>query len=134
MNFLYRLILLTLLPLLFSTGCSSFLAQEQPSFTETAIFLQAGQNLGQTFVARDRGLEGVEIYLAPEGQSSAEIRLHLRASPQSATDLAVATISAQNVIAPGFYRFAFSPQSDSLSRVYYLLLEIQGAGKVRLGT
>ncbi|MCX7841065.1 MAG: hypothetical protein N2559_16640, partial [Anaerolineae bacterium] len=124
-----------MLTVLLSTliACAPLVKDGQPIVAQTDTLLRAGQTLGQTFTARDRGLNGIEVFLAPETSGTGVIRLRLRASPQSLDDLVTTTLDATTVTRPGFYRFAFTPQADSRGRDYYLLLELSN-GAVRVGT
>lgn len=115
-------------------GCSPTVKDGQMVQGERGVPLQAGAPLGQTFTARDGGLEGIEVFLAPDLSGSGVIRLHLKADPSSSMDLSTASISVQAVNTPGFYSFGFAPQSDSLGRDYYLSLELEGNGRVQVGT
>lgn len=101
---------------------------------QTPMSLSAGETIGQTFVARRMGLNGIEIFLQPETENAGEIYLRLRAHPQSTEDLAVASRPLSTVTQPDRYLFSFDPQSDSWQRDYYVLLEISGTGSVSIGT
>ncbi len=125
--------LLVILAVLVTSGCSSFVKDGQPVPSEADVILQTGQNVGQTFVARDDGLNGIEIFLVPDVQGSGSLTLHVRDDPQSTRDAATALLSIQQVHAPAFYRFAFSPQVNLYKRAYYFVLELEAAGKVRIG-
>lgn len=120
--------------LFFLAGCSPFVNDGQPVTTPSSVILRLGETVGQTFTARDRGLNGVEVFLAPDATANGEIRLHLLANSQSTTDIAMGTLSAQAVTTPGFYRFDFAPQSNSRQQDYYLVVDLQGGGSVRVGT
>jgi len=124
---------LTVLLLLLSlAACAPIVKDGQPGTASTQVILQAGQTVGQTLLARDRGLQGIEIFLGPETAGNGEIQLHLRGDPQSSTDLAVSALAVQSITAPGWVRFTFSPSNDSRRKDYYLLLELQGTGRVRV--
>jgi len=126
--------LLTYLLLAFClTGCSGLISAQQPVF-QSSLPLVAGQTIGQTFVAEFDGLAGVKFYLAPEASGSGSIILHLRTDPQSPTDLGVTAISLEEISAPGFYSFYFTPQSHSFHKYYYAFLEIQGQGSIQVGS
>ncbi len=120
--------------LLLLTGCSDFVDRDQVNIVpEAAVTFETGHPVGQTFVAHHAGLAGVEIWLEPDGGSQGEIVLHLRADPQDAEDLAVATLSLAQVTAPGFHRFSFAPLRGSHGVYYYAFLEMVGDGAVRVG-
>src|SRR5262249_23584308 len=92
--------------------------------------------IGQTFLASENGLDGVDVYLTPQGGPQDDIRLELLPAPQTAGDgsiLATASLPAGALSAPGFYHFAFPPQPDSRLRSYYLRLTYTGPGDLLVG-
>jgi len=101
---------------------------------QRAISLQAGESLGQTFVARQAALAGIEIYLRPETPRDGGVRLHLYPDSESFSDLAVASLSLKAVSGPGFYRFSFPPRPDSAGHYYYAELELEAAGGLWVGS
>ncbi len=116
------------------TGCSAFVDRDQVTVApEVALTLEPGHTVGQTFVARHGGLNGVEVWLEVEPGTTGRLLLHLRADPQSAADLAVATLPLEQVTAPGFYRFSFPPDHRSHGVYRYAFLELEGAGALRVG-
>ncbi len=126
--------LLALGALLFLTGCSAFVDRDQTAVVpEAAVRLEPGHPVGQTFVARHGGLNGVEFWLEPEPGATGRLLLRLRPDPQSSTDLAVAALPLESVAAPGFYRFSFPPDTRSHSLYRYAFLELEGTGVVRVG-
>jgi len=126
---------LTVLLLLLSlAACAPFVKDGQQGAATNKVVLQAGQSVGQTLLARDGGLQGIEIFLRPETPGTGEIHLRLRANPQSSIDLAESTLAVQSITAPGWVRFTFPSSSDSHGKDYYFLLELQGTGRVRVDT
>lgn len=121
--------------LLFSlTGCSEFVDRDQPHVEAGAsVALEPGHLVGQTFVARHAGLQGVEIWLEPDQEARGKILLHLRSDPQAAEELATAALPLAQVPHPGLYRFTFSPLPDSHGRYAYAFLELEGSGSVQVG-
>ena len=116
------------------TGCSDFVDRDQLKVGRGAeVMLEPGHPVGQTFVARHAGLNGVEIWLEPREGVQGEIHLHLRTDPQPEEDLATAVLSLAQVAAPGFYRLSFIPLHDSHSRYYYAFLEMTGEESVQVG-
>ncbi|MDY6877943.1 MAG: DUF6541 family protein [Chloroflexota bacterium] len=118
------------------TGCSGLVDQDQLRTEPGAeVTLEPGHPVGQTFVARHAGLNGVEIWLEPGQGSQGEISLHLRTDPQSEEDLATAVLPLAQVASPGFYRLSFTPLRDSHGRYYYAFLEVVARdGTVQVGT
>ena len=115
------------------TGCSGLISAQQPVF-QSSLPLVAGQTIGQTFVAEFDGLAGVRFTLAPQASGSGSIILHLRVDPQSPTDLVVTAIPLEEISAPAFYSFYFTPQSHSFHKYYYAFLEVQGQGSIQVGS
>lgn len=95
-----------------------------------AVVLEPGQTLGQTFVARHGGMNGVEIYLAPSLDAQATIVLHLREDPLGSADIRTAAVHLPEGSMEGFYRFPFPAISSSHSQYYYALLEHTGIDNV----
>jgi len=125
---------LLLLSALLLTGCSDFVDQDQARVgREIKVILKADHPVGQTFVARHGGLNGVDFWLSPREAPEGQIRLHLRAEPGAQADLATATLPAEQVDHADFYRFSFEPLPDSHSRYFYAFLELEGTGKIRVG-
>ncbi|MCK4315100.1 MAG: hypothetical protein KAX24_04950, partial [Anaerolineae bacterium] len=115
-------------------GCSGFVDRDQLDIERGAeVALESGRPVGQTFVARHAGLNGVEVWLEPRQGGQGEIHLHLRADPQLKEDLATAMLPLAQVTAPGFYRFSFAPLRDSHGSYYYAFLEMLEDGVVRVG-
>ena len=115
-------------------GCSSFLDRDQLKVVpEAAVMLESGHIVGQTFVARHGGLDGVEFWLEAQPESAGVLRLHLRPEPQSSTDLAAAELPLEAVVSPGFYRFSFPADNRSHGVYRYAFLELDGVGAVRVG-
>ncbi len=80
--------------------------------------------VGQTFVARWGGLNGVEVLLATYARpNSRPLIFHLRANPESTEDLATVTVAASDVVDNAYHTFSFPVQSGSDSRRYFFVLE-----------
>lgn len=124
---------LTLL-LLALTACVPIIKDGQPASAAATLPLSARQSLGQTLVAREAGLQGVEIFMRPGQAASGKIKLHLRAAPQSADDLALAKLPVQNIHQAGWVRFDFPAQRDSRQKDYYFWLELEGPGSALVDT
>lgn len=120
--------------LLLLTGCSDFVDQDQPTHApKMRTALEPDLPVGQTFVARHAGLNGVEVWLEAGEGNSGTLTLHLRSEPQAEDDIATATLSLAQVTAPGFYSFSFSPLRESHSRYYYAFLAVDEAAEVQVG-
>ncbi len=120
------------------SGCAGLRWPDQPETTGSEqLNLSAQQTVGQSFVAREAGLAGIEVFLSPasaQTEASGEIRLHLRADPAAEADLAVASLPLTAVNHADYYRFAFAAQPNSHRHGYYAWLEVVGSGGLALAT
>ena len=120
--------------LLLLTGCSDFVDRDQLHVEPgVSVTLEPGHPVGQTFVVRHAGLNGIEVWLEAGQNGQGTIHLHLRADPQAAGELATATLPLAQVPRAGFYRFIFSPLPHSHGRYVYAFLELQGRGSIQVG-
>jgi len=120
--------------LLFLTGCSPFVDNDQPIVSSDAmVTLEPGHTVGQTFVARHGGLNGIEVWLRPNPDAHGEVQVHVQSDPGASDDLGFGKLPLNEITSPGFYRIAFSPLWDSHSRYYYVFLEVIGNGQVEIG-
>jgi hypothetical protein len=109
------------------TSCSDFVDRDQTALApERAVILEPGHAVGQTFVARHGGLNGVEFWLEVPPGSVGVLRLHIRPEPQSSTDLAVAELPLEAVGSPGFYRFSFPSYQLRLFKTLCIILASSG--------
>jgi len=101
-----------------------------------SIALSSDTSVGQTFVALEAGLSGIDVYLTPQGALQGDIGLDLEPPPQTpsaGTAIVTASLPASAVLAPGYYHFSFPPQADSRLRSYYFQLSYHGAGQLSIG-
>ncbi len=116
------------------TGCSAFVSQDQIFSAEAMpVTLQQSETVGQTFVAHHAGLTGMDIFLTPETPSNGVIHLYLRSDASSSTDLAMDSIPLETITDAQFYHFSFAPQPDSRQQDYYVVLQVEGQGRVHVG-
>jgi hypothetical protein len=128
-KFMLLLFLLTCLP-----ACSPYVGREQPALELSSLVVQEHQTLGQTFVAVNDGLDGIELHLDPEIILNGDLILHLRSDPDTKEDLTTSKIPLESISSAGSYRFQFDPQKDSRQRYYYIFLEITGQNVVKVGS
>jgi hypothetical protein len=82
---------------------------------------------GQTFVADQDGLAGIELLMTDLGhRDTGPLTLHLRVGPTATADLRTLVIPMETIKRDVFNRFDFAPLPDSAGRAYYLLLEAPG--------
>lgn len=130
--------LVCLLPIvvgiLFLSGCSPFVDSDQTWRDEAIeIVLKPGATVGQTFVARHSGLNGIEVWLAPAQAGQGNLRLSLMAEPGDRNLLASVALPVASITRPGFYRFPLPLLRDSHSRYYYGVLELEGNAALYVG-
>lgn len=130
----WRFAALSITSLLLLTGCASLTDRDQPSIApDMLITLGPGNTVGQTFVARHGGLDGIEFWLAAESGARGRLWLHMRNDPQSGVDLAVAAKPVEEIGEPGFYRFTLPPDNHSHGAYRYAFLRLEGSGRIWLG-
>ncbi len=128
-------VLLIVLASLFITGCSDFVDHDQITIVpEQTLVLDSNNTVGQTFVARHGGLNGIELWLKSQPGSTGVLRLYLQPEPNSPSNLAIAELSLETIEDPGFYRFSFPPDNSSHGVYRYVFLELEGSGTVHVAT
>jgi len=114
-------------------GCDSLVDVDQPKVAEPMLPIESAQSFGQTFVARHGGLSGLQFWLDPAPQTEGVLRFHLRAEPGAEHELAMTTVSLDEIDSPGFVSFTFEPLRDSHGRYYYAFVTYEGDGLVHVG-
>ena len=118
----------------FTSGCSSFVDSDQISVVPDApIVLKPGDTVGQTFVVRHGGWNGIQLWLEPSPDATGSLVLHVRAAPQSNVDRTQVVLPLENVTSPGFYQFSFPADTFSHGKYQYAFLEFRGEGVVHIG-
>ncbi len=116
------------------SGCAGIVAPEQNGVAATLqTVIRQTKSAGQTFVARQAGLTGIEIFLTPLEAGTGELHLRLRADALTSADLTTTSLPLTSITTAGYYRFAFSPQSDSRQHYYYAEWTLTGTGAVLMG-
>jgi len=116
------------------TSCSSIQFEQGPAqVTEVTLCpFPAEDTVGQTFVAHERGLTGVQVFLQPEQPGTGQILLHLRSEPKASEDIRTAILPIDQVQVAGFYLFNFEPLTQSRQQYSYAFLEFQGDGALSI--
>jgi hypothetical protein len=128
-----RLLAPLILMLIILAGCTPIVGKDQGNFSSAKIPLTAGQTIGQTFVPKNNGLNGIKVHLQTDSGTLGYLQLYLRSEPDSELDLASTHISILTQQEPGIYHFEFQPQSDTQQEYYYLFWEFVGVGTVQFG-
>lgn len=118
---------------IFLASCASFTRNEQSARNEL-IRLENGEQVGQTFLARFDGLQGISVYLNPIQADSGEITLELLSEQRSFEPIREAALSVSDISHGGFYTFTFPPLSKSTNQDYFFNIRINGPGIVETGT
>jgi hypothetical protein len=132
-RFSWRLILAAACLAMGLAGCIPVARPEQPARTGWQV-ISPGTTLGQTFSANFGGLSAVDLYLQPEDNPDGSLNLALRSAPGEAGTIASASLPAEQVTGPGYYRFQFPAIAGSTRQNYFLELSHAGGGTVSAGT
>jgi hypothetical protein len=125
---------LLLLFVISTSGCSSIERLEQ-TYNNNLVSLNQENTIGQTFVARFDGLNGISIYLVPDNWGDGNLILSLYSDPSDHVEIINPSIlPLSNINSPGYYKFSFSEQEKSTNNYYYINIEVIGDGNVKLGT
>lgn len=120
----YWLLLFLLLAL---AGCTTSTVVN-PTINPAPIRLMPGFSVGQTFVARDDGLNEITLFLAPDTPGDGTVTLRIFSDVQSKAVLAQTTLVLAALQSPAAYSFQFTPLRHSASNYYYLDLALLGTG------
>jgi hypothetical protein len=94
-----------------------------------------GMSFGQTFTAQNDGLSGISVLLGPVDTSAqGNLIFHLRTSPKSSQDIASAVLPTSEISRQAYYKFDFPIQSGSARKDYYLQVQVEGGGQVKIFT
>jgi hypothetical protein len=116
----------------FLTACAPYVKPEQPAHKEL-IHIDKSIQIGQTFLSRYDGLQGISIYFVPNLQYNGELRFYLFDHPEDAVPLRSVSLSLAEFNEPGFYNFNFDAISDSAGKDYYLSLVVNDPGSISVG-
>lgn len=132
MGFLRSVMLLVVI--FFLAGCSSLIDSDQPHVVpDMVVNLKPGDTVGQTFVARHGGLNGISLWLEADNSARGQLILHLRVDPNVDSDIDKVSLSLEKLDVPGFYHFPLQIDDSSHNAYRYIFLELQGTGLVSVG-
>ncbi len=109
--------------------CSACVTLQDPEGSQeyrsdTAAVLAPGQEVGQTFMSRRPGLNGLTLWLHPEPDSPQDgFSLELYHSPQDPAPLAAFPFSYDDVAQDNQISVSFAPLNDPPGETYYVLLK-----------
>ena len=126
------LIPLSVLLVIGTSACSPLVRTEQPAHPKR-VAVSAGNSVGQTFVARYNGLNGIALYLEPGSSQDGIVNLYLSGSPNSPNKFVTSKLPLHKIDKPGFYSLSFPPISNSARQDYFIEVEIDGQGDFYAG-
>ena len=114
-------------------SCVPFNRNEQSAHTDL-IQLENGEQIGQSFVARYDGLQGITTFLKPGPNKSGELTLDLYTRQIDTKPIRSSSLPLSDISSSGFYNFAFSPIKLSTGQDYFYRLTLNSPGVVNVGT
>lgn len=127
-----RVIFFFILPLVFA-GCAAFSRSEQPAHPDL-IHLENGGQVGQSFLSRYDGLQGIAVFIKPTQDSSGILSLDLYERQGTQEPVRTASLITSDIVGPGFFNFSFAPIKDSTAQDYYFELSFDGSGNLKIGS
>jgi hypothetical protein len=127
-----KIVLFFIFTLIFSS-CAPFTRNEQSAHTEF-IQLENGEQVGQSFVARYDGLQGITIFLKPDPNDLGELSLDLFNRQGDIKPIRSSSFPISDISSSGFYNFVFSPINESTGQDYFYRLALNGSGVVNVGS
>lgn len=113
-------------------GCAPLIRTEQASH-KNEILLNRDNTIGQTFLARYDGLNGIVLFLNPDEQSDGKVVLQLKEENDDSSVLRSSSIQLESATRPDFYQFSFPIINNSASEDYYFEISFFGNGDVKVG-
>lgn len=115
------------------SGCAALTKGEQPAHP-TIVQINQDHQLGQSFVARYDGLQGVSLFLKPIQDPSGELTLSIFEQRGSDHPIGSAAIQSSEVDAAGYYSFTFEPIPGSTGEDFFFELTYDGSGEIEVGS
>ena len=114
-------------------SCAPFTRNEQSAHTEL-IQLENGEQVGQSFLARYDGLQGITIFLKPGSNDLGELSLDLFNGQKDTKPIRSSSFPLSDISSSGFYNFVFPPIIESTGQDYFYRLTLNGPGRVNVGS
>ena len=114
-------------------GCATYTRNEQPTHPEF-IQLSDEKRIGQSFLARYDGLQGISLFLKPAQDSSGDLNLDVYERKGDEFPLDTVTIQSSDIAGTGYYNFTFSPIPKSTAQDYYFEISYAGSGNIKVGS
>ena len=123
--------------LLLITGCSflpaTIIGSGQSDHSLPPVLLSSGASIGQTFTTRQAGLNGIDVFLAPQPASSGNLTLELYSSPQQSSPLAKSSVSLSDIQNPDWVRFSFNSPLTQKATDLFFSIRFDGSGELGIG-
>jgi len=114
-------------------GCMPIKTLDQPVIDENEVTIIKNQSVGQTFVPRYDGLEGISIYIKSINPGNGFLKISVIEKDKGQTILSdVRTVN--KIASQAYYHIGLPVQKDSFMQSYYIKLEVVGNGKIIIGT
>jgi hypothetical protein len=114
-------------------SCVPFTRNEQSAHTEL-IQLENGEQIGQSFVARYDGLQGISIFIKPVPNDLGELSLDLFNRHKNTKPIRSSTVPLSDISSSGFHNFGFSQIQESARQDFFYRLGLNGPGVVNVGS
>jgi hypothetical protein len=108
-------------------GCGAISSNEQPAKKEL-FELNENTSLGQTFLSRYDGLDGISIFINPDQTDNKELYLELFENVGDSQPIRTSDLFLTGDLEGTYYTFDFPPIKNSTNIDYYLKLNYEGPG------
>jgi hypothetical protein len=114
-------------------GCSSLKSPGQPVIDQNEAIIKNNQSVGQSFVPRYAGLNGISFYIKSIEPENGYLQITVIEKDSDQTIFSD-IFSLENISSQRYYNIVLPVQKDSFNRSYYIKLAIEGNGKLTIGT
>jgi hypothetical protein len=115
-----------------TVGCSPVTKKEQPARPDW-IQLDDATTIGQTFLARYDGFQGIALFLKSDQNPQSKLRLNLFKGLDDSEIIRDTQLDLAEIEGQGYYSFSFPPLNDTTQQDYFFTLELDGPGSVWIG-
>ena len=127
-----KVIILIILAFILS-GCAALTKSEQPAHP-TNVHINQDHQVGQSFIARYDGLQGISLFLKPIQEPSGDLTLSLFEQKGSDQPIGSAAIHSSQIDAAGYHSFVFEPIPGSTGEDFFFELTFDGTGEFEVGS
>lgn len=116
--------------LVFCSGCSPILKNEQ-TVTSQVVSILPGSAVGQSFVAGEQGLTGIDVFVAPDA-GGAVLALSLYPDSRREQRIATSKLMLEAAEGQGYQRFSFPTLKNSARADYYFEIQVEDGQGAKL--